>query len=241
MDSLLDDEWQAEYRAAVGRIGWLAKTSRPDLAYDNLILSMRLGDATVRDMKQAIKITKKAKCDSTVMRFTALGSVTEWSLVAYGDAGYKNLPDKTSSCAGHVTLLTNNKEELSCVLNWKSKKLRRVVSSSTAAEALSANEALDDMVYIKHVLIELLGSTAEKIPLKLVTDSRNLHNSVMNSTLVENPRMRTDLAKVKNSLKDKELSEFTQVPGKEMLADVLTKKGAPGFELMKILRTCSLK
>ena len=118
---------------------------------------MKLGAATVKDIKKVIKITKKAKCDSTKMRFTDLGPVTEWSLVAYGDAGYKSLPDKlcrscASSCGGRVTLLTNEEEKL-CVLNWKSKKLRRVFSSPTAAEVLSANEALDDMVYIKHVLI----------------------------------------------------------------------------------------
>ena len=86
-----------------------------------------------------------------------------------------------------------------------------MVSSSTAAAAISANEALDDMGYIKDVLTKILGSEAEKIPLRIVTDSRNLHKSVLNSTLVENLRMRTDLAKV-NSLKDKDLSEFTQVP-----------------------------
>ena len=43
-------------------------------------------------------------------------------------------------------------------------KIRRVVSSSTAAEALAANEALDEMVYIKGILEELFGPNADSIP-----------------------------------------------------------------------------
>ena len=53
--------------------------------------------------------------------------------------------------------------------------------------------------------------------------------------------MRTDVAKLQNSLKEKELDDFFLVPGKDMLADVLTKQGAPGFKLMNLLRTCELK
>ena len=45
IDNLLSEECQSDYRAAVGRIGWIANTSRPDLAYDNLVLSTKLGKA----------------------------------------------------------------------------------------------------------------------------------------------------------------------------------------------------
>ena len=239
-DSLLDDEGQLDFRAIVGKIGWIANTSRPDVSYDSLMLSTKLGEATLSDMRQAIKIAKKLKCDTTCMKFTDLGPMSEWSLLAHGDAGFKNLPDNVSSCAGHVTLLCNENKNTACVLNWKSKKLRRVVSSSTAAEALSANEALDDAVYLKSFLMEMFGEMASAIPIKLTTDSKNLHNAVISSTLAENPRMRVDISKLKESLKKEELKEFTHVCGKKMLANVLTKKGAPGFALMEILRTCSL-
>ena len=239
-DSLLDDEGQSDFRAIVGKIGWIANTSRPDVSYDSLMLSTKLGEATLSDMRQAIKMTKKLKCDTTCMKFTDLGPISEWSLLAYGDAGFKNLPDNTSSCAGYVTLLCNENKNAACVSNWKSRKLRRVVSSSTAAEALSANEALDDAVYLKAFLMEMFGVIASAIPIKLRTDSKNLHNAVISSTLAENPRMRVDISKLKESLKKEELKEFTHVCGKKMLANVLTKKGAPGFALMEILRTCSL-
>ena len=57
------------------------------------------------------------------------------------------------------------------------------------------------------------------------------------STLVENPSLGTEIAKLKDSIGCKELHSFEHVPKKKMIADVLTKKGAPGFALMNILRT----
>ena len=88
-------------------------------------------------MKHAVKIVRKLKCDNTAMKFVNLGPVEEWVLEGYGDAGFKSLPDKTSSCGGHVILLRNVKKNVACVLDWRSKKLKRVVSSLPAAEALT--------------------------------------------------------------------------------------------------------
>ena len=237
LDALLDDEGQGEFRSAVGRIGWVAGTSRPDLSYESLILSMKVGNASYRDMKMAIKTMKKMKCDSTVMKFVKLGSMENWVLEAYGGAGFKSLPDHVSSWSGSVLLLTNPESKSASVLSWKSNKIRRVVGSSTAAECLAANETLDALVYIKAVLSELLGGLVNDIPLVLNTDSKNLYNSVHSSSLVDNHRLRTDIAALQQSINDGELQNLLLVTGEKMLADVLTKKGAAGFVLMNILRT----
>ena len=114
--------------------------------------------------------------------------------------------------------------------------MKRVVSSSTAAEALALNDTLDEMVYVREVLKEALGGEADKVPLDLYTDSRNLYKSVMSTSLNENPRLRTDVAKLQESLKVGELERFTQISGQEILADCLTKKGASSEKLRRILR-----
>ena len=171
------------------------------------------------------------------MKFVKLGSLENWVLEAYGDAGFKSLPDKVSSCSGSVLLLTNSATKSASVLSWKSNKIRRVVKSSTAAECLAANETLDALVYIKTVLRELLGGPMKDIPLVLNTDSKNLYNSVHTSSLVDNHRLRTDIAALRQSIDDGELQNLFLVTCEKMLADVLTKKGAAGFALMRILRT----
>ena len=58
--------------------------------------------------------------------------------------------------------------------------------------------------------------------------------------MIDNPRSRTDIAKVKESLKSGELAAFQKVPSCDMLADCLTKKGASSMKLLKLLKTCSM-
>ena len=239
-NELVDEAAQNEYRSIVGRIGWIATSSRPDLSHDHVVLSTKLGKASARDMKYALKVIKKLKSDTTSMRFVKLGDPSQWCLEGFGDAGFKSLPDKVSSCGGHVLLISNRNTGKACVLTWKAKKLKRVVSSSTAAEALAANDTLDEMVYVKSLLGEILGSDFPEIPLSLHTDCANLHDSVMRSTLADSPRLRTDVIQLQESLASGELKKFEKVAGKNMIADCLTKIGAPAFSLMNILRTGEL-
>ena len=175
------------------------------------------------------------------MKFANLGSSKEWTIQAYGDGVHKSMPDKVGSSGGQVILLVNKEKDTGCVVSWRSRKLKRVVTSSTAAEALAVNDALDEAVYVKEVLIELLGSGAKNIPIELFTDSRNLYRSVMSTSLCDNPRLRSDVAKLKESLNIGEMNQLVKVDGSEMLADCLTKKGACSRKLMNILRTCQLR
>ena len=114
--------------------------------------------------------------------------------------------------------------------------MKRIVSSSTAAEALAANDALDTLVCTKSVLLEMLGEKAKQIPMRLITDSKNLYKATYSSTPVENKRLRIDIGKLKESIKTNELHSFIHVEGKDMLADVLTKKGASAKKLISLLR-----
>ena len=88
-------------------------------------------------MRVALKKLQKLQGIKTTMFFPNLGEEEEWTLVGYGDAGIKSLPDKLSSCGGQVVLLGNAKKNKACVLHWKSKKLVRKVVSSLAGEALA--------------------------------------------------------------------------------------------------------
>ena len=234
---VLTEEYQGYFRELVGKIGWMTNTSRPDLCYDKVVLNTKVGKATVNDMKLVTKLIRKLKTGSTEMKFPNLGSLTDWTLQGYGDAGYKSLPDQISSCGGQVVMITNKKKGLKCIVSWRCQKLRRVVSSSTTAEALSVNDTLDELVYVKEVLKELLGESAANIPIELFTDSRNLYQSVMSTSLVDNPRLRTEVAKLQESLKAGEISKFWQIPGHDMIADCLTKKGASAEKLLNILRS----
>ena len=235
-DSLLMEGDQDQFKSMVGKIGWLAKNARPDLSFDSVVLSSKAGKATVSDFNYTVKILKKIKADDTEMIFRNLGSISEWSLEGHSDAGYRSLPDKISSCGGQVVLVVNRKRGRCCVLEWKSKKIRRVVSSSTAAEAIALNDALDEIIYLKEVLIEVVGEDAKDVPIELYTDCRNLQRSILSTTLAENPRLRTEIAKLQESLEKGEVERIHLVPGQDMIANCLTKKGASSQRLRGLLK-----
>ena len=164
-DELVDEDCQSQFRSLFGKLGWLAKNARPDLGFDSLVMSTKVGKANANDLKQVVKMIKKLKAEPSEMKVIDIGPVEDWKIVGHGDAGYRSLPDKVSSCGGQVISVENQKTKAQCVVSWKSKKMKRVVSSSTAAEALALNDTLDEMVYIKEVLKEALGGEANDISL----------------------------------------------------------------------------
>ena len=90
-----------------GKFGWLAKNARPDLGFDSLVMSTKVGKAIANDLKQVVKMVKKLKAEPSEMRFMNIGPVEDWTLVGHGDAGYRSLPDKVCSCGGQVISLRN--------------------------------------------------------------------------------------------------------------------------------------
>ena len=50
-----------EFRGAIGKLNWLQESTRPDLSYNTLRLSMKNRNATLGDLKKMNKVIKKAK------------------------------------------------------------------------------------------------------------------------------------------------------------------------------------
>ena len=113
--------------------------------------------------------------------------------------------------------------------------MKRVVSSSTDAEALALNDVLDKLVFLKGTLEEIFGPEAANIPLEVFTDSKNLHRAVNGTSWVDNPHLRIEVAKVQESLAMGELLQLNLVEGKHMIADCLTKHGACASRLRQVL------
>lgn len=233
---VLEEEGQTDFRGLVGKIGWLAGHSRPDVVFDHITLSTKVGHASVGDLKQAMKVMRKLRGETTEMKFSILGRIEDWKIEGHGDAGYKSLPDKVSSCGGQVIVVRDTQSNASCVLNWRGRKLRRIVNSSTAAEALSLVETISEAIFVKAMLKEMLGNECDQIPIEVFTDSKNVEKALSSTGMVEDPRLRVDIASMKESLENGEVAKVVHVSGKEMIADCLTKKGASAQNLLQLMR-----
>lgn len=210
--------------------------SRPDLAFDYIDLSSKFGKATAKDLKSIVKLTQKLKSDTTTMVVPNLGEVNEWEFHGYGDVGLQTMPDSVSSCGGQVVILRNRANGRACVISWKSRKLRRVVNSTLAGEALAATDLVGEIQYVKAVLADILGDEIHQVPVTVYTDSKNLYKAVMSTALVEDRRLRTELAMIKEAVSRGEIQSFLWIPGDLMMANCLTKRGASSEALLKVLR-----
>ena len=124
------------------------------------------------------------------------------------------------------------------MLSWRGRKLKRVVTSSSAAETLALNDGVSEVIFIKSLLGEFFGiDDVTKVPVHLYTDSRNVQKSVNSTALVDDPRLRTEIAVLKESLEKGEVSALKRVESKAMIANCLTKQGASAKGLLQVIQT----
>ena len=236
-NDVLCPEGQAEFRGCVAKILYVGSQSRPDVCFEGKALSTKFGKATKGDLKSAMKKILKLKGSETVMFFPDLGPVEEWSLIAYCDAGIKSLPDKINSVGGQVILLVNVKNETACVLTWRAKKLKGKVVSSLAGEALAMEAVIGEVVYNKAILSQIYGEVINQLPVIVFTDSKNLHEAIYSTLLVDDAWLIPDVALIKEAKEQGTVSDIRRVSGKDMIANCLTKAGASAEDLLYILHT----
>lgn len=150
------------------------------------------------------------------------------------DASHANLPDGFSSAEGYIIFLTDNAGRC-CPLAWGSKKIRRVVKSSLAAETLSLVDAIDVAMYLKHILSEVLQS--DDIAIRCHVDNKSLWDNVHSTKSVSEKRLRIDMASIKEMLHTKEIKSIHWTPASGQLADCFTKRGACCGKLLNIINT----
>ena len=138
-------------------------------------------------------------------------------------------------------MLCNERTNQVCVLSWRSKKIRRVVNSSLAGEALATADTIGELVYQKAILVFIFGENMKDLPVIAATDSQNLHTAVQGTSLIEDAWTIPDIACIKEAVEKKVINDLLKVRGEDMLANCLTKKGAGGAKLMQVLRTAKYK
>ena len=150
IDKLDQDETWLLWGIA-GQINWISFQTRPDVSFDSLELSVERNKTSIGTLKRANKVVRKIKMRESEIFFPEIGELEK--LEVYSDSGFCNLPDGKSSTQGQVILLRGHKQ--CCVLDWSSVKIKRKVSSTLEAEALSF--ASDNAIYIGSLLSEFIS------------------------------------------------------------------------------------
>jgi len=236
---LLNTAELKQYRSICGSLNWLVQGSRPDLAFQLIELSTKFHCGKVEDLIKVRKIMQKARECKSEICFPDLGPVDCWRLVCYSDASHANLCEGTSSCIGYVIFILGSNNRC-CPLTWKSGKARRVVKSTIAAEAMALLDGIDEALYLKKVLFQIMSLSSKQLPVIGIVDHKGLWEAVRSTKLVEDRRLRIEIASVKESLQRGEIMEIRLCSSGDMLADCLTKKGADGRKLLAVLQSGTL-
>ena len=234
-DELTEDE-KHSLRSKVGQLLWLAHQSRPDLLFDVIRVATKLKHCTVQDMLTINKVINKAKASKMSLTFQQLEINNDPTLVVYSDASLGNLPDGGSQ-GGYLILLVGKSGKFSPIW-WNSKKLRRVVRSSLAAETLSMSEAIDMSVFIATLYAELTKGKPDPKSLDIlcVTDCKSLLDALKSSKFVLEKRLRIELSAIKEMIENGQLKDIQWCDTTKQLADCLTKCGASSLTLRKTLQ-----
>ena len=233
---MLNESEKKKYQMLLGKINWLAHQSRPDIAFDAYYASLTSQNPSVEDLKVLNKIVPKIQNGLNHILFPKLDA-DSLQILAFCDASLTNLPDKVSSGEGFIVCLADKKGRCS-LLNWKSKKVQRVVHSTIAAECLSLIDCNGDAHYIRNILEEVLfrDCRKQKIPIKIFTDSIQLRKSLYSTHLVTEKLLRVTIAEMKQVINNPlERTSIHWVKSSSMISDCLTKKGASTINLCQML------
>ena len=170
--------------------------------------------------------------------FASLVRSDEWRIIVFTDASHANLSDGTGSRGALVVFLVDEHGNC-CPLTWQSGKIKRVVRSTLAAEALSLVEGIEDAIYLKYIFSELLVLRSGT-RIDVFVDNRDVVDAIYSTKSVDDKRLRIDVATLKEFISTGEVNKVRWCPGSMQLADGMTKKGAPVDKLMNILRTGKL-
>ena len=234
-DLVCTDEEKEKYRSLVGQLGWLSTNSRPDLSYDVLELSCKVNNLKIGDIFDANKCLRKACMFESSMYFPKLNDLSNCKLVVFSDASFANLPNGVSSAGGFIIFLADSKRNV-CPLYWESRKIRRVVKSTLAAETLAASDAIDNAYYLSEILSQILFKNKVNIPIELYVDNKSLYDNVFSVKNVAEKRLRIDIAAIKELVAEEKL-KLKWVETKCQLADGLTKKGVNPNRISNVFKT----
>ena len=114
-------------------------------------------------------------------------------------------------------------------------KVKRVVRSTLAAEAISLNDGCDSAVYLSKLVIPtLLPQDGLKLDITAFTDNKSTFDAINSTTSVHDKKLRLEISALREYKEQGEI-DIQWVSGKDNFSDVFTKRGANSRPLISAL------
>ena len=209
-------------QSTISKLIWISGQTRPDIISDNCHLASNLKNSTLADTKHLNKVISHLKQSNISLTFWYLGEISKLKLVIYADVAHGNLANGATQEDYLIFLVAENGKRI--LLNWQSKRIRRAVRSSLAAETLSLSDATNNGIYSSKVLSELLFNNTYCIPIEVVTDSKYLYDALHSKKNVLGKCLRIDTALLKEFIVNRSFTKIIMFQVK-IISKCFNKKG----------------
>ena len=215
----------------LGQLNWIGTQTRPDILFDVGDLTGCAKTATISEVLRLNKVVSRLAGQQVKLKYPRMEDINGCHLQVFSDASFGNLIDGGSQ-VGLLVFLVNS-EGIRCPLYWQSRKARRVVKSTLAAETLALIEAAEAAVFISRVISDLLDCI--NLEIQCFVDNKSLVDALHSSHRVEDKRLRIDIAVMQDMLDRKEVTSVKWINTDDQLANCLTKRGASPLRLLEVL------
>ena len=181
-------------------------------------------------------MTRKVKSGESDFFIRKLGPVEGWVIEVSTDASLSNLNEGVDSVEARIVIVKNDKDDCAPIL-WSANKIKRIVDSTLEAECLSLLSGLKEAIYLREVIEEIFKLKDKAVPVRAIVDNKSTVDAVHSTAPVEDKKLRRDVARIKQMLNTKEIRSVTWCPGREQLADCMTKRTASSFKLMQVMKS----
>ena len=206
------------FRSKRSEVAWVTNT-RPDICCATnraaQITERNFDVNAVKELNSAIKRLRDNP--NTVLEFPKL-LTSSLHLRVYCDASFASNRDFTSQL-GFIILLCD-KQNNCHVLDFGSKKSRRVVRSVLGGEVYAFAEAFDRAYMLRHDLQRILN---QPIPLWMLTDSKQMFDVITKASQTTERRLMIDIVATREAYNNYEISNVGLIATEYNPADGLTK------------------
>ena len=206
-------------KALICRLQWATKLTRPDIAFATCDLSTSVQQAATADIRLANKQLRKLQDQCAKIRIPDIGNICHALLIVFCDTSHANLQNEESQ--GRFIVFLQDENGKSFLLTWTSHKLKCVVKSAMAAETLSLQPASEHAMLLEALINELYAF--DKSPIVCVIGSKQLHESLFSTKVVEDKYLHVDICGLQQNLVRQDIHDAKRVASVNQLTDCLMK------------------
>ncbi|MEM1283154.1 MAG: reverse transcriptase domain-containing protein [Chlamydiota bacterium] len=207
-----------QFRSTRAQLTWVVHT-RPEIcAVVNMMAQVTEKLFAVKYIKllnKTINKLKESPDDGIKMQRLDRDSLY---IKVYSDASFANNPN-LSSQLGYIVLLCDKFERCN-ILHFTSYKSRRIVRSVLGAEVYAMADAFDYAFTLKQDLEIILN---QKVPLRIITDSKSLFDIITKNSSSIEKRLMIDIKSVRHGYESMEISDIGFARSTCNPADAFTK------------------